>query len=565
MIQGANECGCKEGAMSDRRDSIYADIIFSRGDILTVEDNNPIAEALAVRDGKIVAVGHRDEVFQHKGAQTELIELKSRTLMPGLIEPHSHPIVSAVLYDWIDVSGFNNPDAEAIMEKLRYAAATKKPGEWIRAFGYDPILTRGLRALNADLLSGISSTNPIFIMTQTMHTCYVNHKAFEIAGITKDTPQPGHGGVMVKDEKGDLTGMLIEAAATVPFFLAMPQNSDEDNLKLVEKQLERYARAGYTTVGAAGLFPSFPNAPGILEQLVDHKESPIRMVVMNTGENMERGLSVKLGSGNDQYRNIGVKFWYDGSPYTGTMLLDKPYLNSELMQSCLGLPKDTCGHNILSKEELKELVQKYHDAGWQIVIHSQGDRAISETIDVYEKVLTESPRDDHRHRIEHCALFPKDQLDRAARLGLTPSWHINHIYYYGEALRDEIIGRERASIFMPIGTAVRFGHRNSLHNDSPMYPAEPFKLLRTAVTRKTRNDELIGSDEAITIDEGIKSLTINPAWQMFMEDKVGSLEVGKIADLVVLSENPLKTDPDRLDQIQVIETYRGGRRTSYSE
>ena len=152
-------------------------------------------------------------------------------------------------------------------------------------------------------------------------------------------------------------------------------------------------------------------------------------------------------------------------------------------------------------------------------------------------------------------------MERAARLGLTPSWHINYIYYYGEALRDEIIGPERARVSYPISAAERGGLRNSLHNDSPMYPAEPFKLMRSAVTRKTRKGEIIGEEQAITIDEAIKALTINPAWQLFMEDKVGSLEVGKLADLVVLSENPLKIDLDRLDQIQVVETYRSGRRS----
>ena len=512
-------------------------------------------------DGKILAVGRKDQVLQSRGPGTEIVKLEGRTLMPGLIEPHSHPILSALLYDWIDVSGFNNPDSGAIIEKLQHAAAEKKEGEWVIAFGYDPILTRGLKALNADLLSEISSSIPIFVMTQTMHTSYVNHKAFALAGITRDTPQPGQGSVIVKDDKGNLTGMLIEAAATIPFFLAMPQKSIEDNLRLVKNQFDRYAQAGYTTVGAAGFFPMFPDALGIVKETVEQSDSPIRMTVYRKREEMETGTFLEPGAGTDKYRYVGAKFWYDGSPYTGTMLLDKPYLNSPLMQTCLGLPQDICGHRVLSKTELRGHIQTYHDAGWQISVHAQGDRAIRETIDVYEAVLKASPRADHRHRIEHCALFQKDQLDRAFRLGLTPSWHLNHIYYYGEALRDEIIGPERASGLMPIGSARQSGHRNSLHNDSPMYPAEPFKLMRTAVTRKTRKGDVIGADQAVSASDAIRFLTIDAAWQMFMEEKVGSLEVGKLADLAVLSENPLRIDPDRLDQIQVIETYIEGQTT----
>jgi predicted amidohydrolase YtcJ len=538
-----------------------ADLIFIGGDIITIDNSNPLAEALAVKDGRILAVGGQDQVLQHNGPETEIIQLDGHTLMPGLIEPHSHPILSALFYEWIDVSGFNNPDSDAIIEKLRQAASEKKPGEWIIAFGYDPILTRGLKTLTAAFLSEISSTIPIFIMTQTMHTCYVNHKAFELAGITKDTPQPGQGSVIVKDNNGDLTGMLIEAAATIPFFLAMPENSIEENLYLVKNQLKRYALAGYTTIGSAGFFPMFPDALRLVKETVEHPTSPVRMAVYRKREEMENGISLEPGSGTDRYRYIGVKFWYDGSPYTGTMLLDEPYLNSDLMQASLGLPKDIYGHNVLTKQELREHVQKYHDAGWQISVHAQGDRAIRETIDVFDEILNTSPRSDHRHRIEHCALFPKDQFERAASLGLTPSWHINHIYYYGEALRDEIIGPERANRLMPIGSARDSGLRSSFHNDSPMYPAEPFKLLRTAVTRKTRMGDLIGTDQAVSVDDGLKALTIDAAWQMFMEDRVGSLETGKHADLAVLSENPLKINPERLDQIRVMKTYIEGKPT----
>ncbi len=205
------------------------------------------------------------------------------------------------------------------------------------------------------------------------------------------------------------------------------------------------------------------------------------------------------------------------------------------------------------------MAQKYHNLGWQIIIHGQGDRATHDIIDIYEAVLKESPREDHRHRIEHCALFSKEDIKRAAELGVTPSWHVNHIYYYGEALRDEIIGTERAKKLMQIGTAKKLGHHNSLHNDSPMYPAEPLRLIRTAITRKTRKGGVIGPDQAITVEEAIKMVTLDPAWQMFMEKRIGSLEVGKLADLLVLSESLLKIDPENIDKIQVIETYINGK------
>lgn len=547
-----------------KRGDISADLIFTGGDIITVDDRNPTAEALAVKDGTITAIGKNEEILQQRGPDTRVVDLEGKTLMPGLIEPHSHPVISALLYDWIDVSGFSNASGKEVMEKLRAAAAAATPGKWIAAFGYDPILIRDLKSLNANILDEISSTNPIFIMIQSMHTAYVNHKALETAGITNDTPQP-EGGTFVKNKDGSLSGMVIEQGAILPLMTPILLDSQEAARDLIEKQFQRYARAGYTTVGAMGVFPVFLNWTSIVKELIERDDCPIRMSVMNKATDLEEGVSIDFGGDTDRLRSGGAKFWYDGSFGTGNVFLEEPYLNSKLMQDGLGVPKDTRGYSMLPKETLGELIRKYHNEGRQVAIHGQGDRAIRDIIDVYEAVLETAPRRDHRHRIEHGGLFPIDEMERAARLGLTASWHINYIYYYGEALRDDIIGPDRARVSYPIGAAVKNGLINSLHNDSPMYPAEPFKLMRTAVTRKTLNGEVIGEEQAITVDEAIKALTINPAWQLFMEDKVGSLEAGKRADMVVLSENPRKMDPDRLDQLEVIETYRNGQRFSFSE
>ncbi len=536
-----------------------ADSIFSGGDIITVDDRNPGAEALAVAGGRIAAVGAREEVFQRRGRDTRMIDLQGMTLMPGLIEPHSHPVISALLYDWIDLSGFHNANGAEVMERLRRAAATTGPGEWIAGFGYDPILTRGLGSLDADTLDEISSTHPIFIMIQSMHTVYVNHRTLEVAGIDRNTPQP-EGGTWVKDARGELTGMVIEQAAILPVMMPYLLRSQSNGEELIERQIRRYAAAGYTTVGAMGVFPVFLDWARIVRERTESDDCPIRMFVMDKATDLEQGATVDFGRGSDRLGSGGAKFWYDGSFGTGNVLLEEPYLNSRLMQEGLGVPRDSCGSSIYPKDQFRELVQKYHDAGRQISVHAQGDRAIRDVIDVYEDVLEASPRGDHRHRIEHGGLFPIDEMDRAAKLGLTPSWHVNYVYYYGDAMRDEIIGPDRAEICFPVGAAVRRGLRGSLHNDSPMYPAEPLLLMRSAVTRKTRSGEVLGEEQAIDVDAAIKALTIDAAWQLFMDDVVGSLEVGKLADLVILSENPREVDPDRLDQIRVVATYREGRR-----
>lgn len=550
--------------MSNTADVKNADLIFFGGDIITVDDKYPLAEAIAVKDGLISAVGMRNEVLLNKGPDTCMIDLAGKALMPGFVEPHSHFVVSAFLYELVDVSGFKCANGSEVMNKLRLTAANVNPGEWIAAFGYDPIQTRDLEGLNAHVLDEISSTNPIFVMLQSMHSVFVNHKALEMAGITNATPQPD-AGEYVKDAGGHLTGMIIEQSAIVPFMLLITQDYQESEFKLIEKQIERYAGVGYTTVADLGVFPLLQNWKKITEKLITRDDCPIRLYVMEMASHLEQNVAIDFDAGGDRLKSGGAKFWYDGSFPSGNVYLEEPFMNSELMQDKLGIPRDTCGSTMMPKHSLETLVRKYHDQGRQVAIHTHGDRGIRDVLDVYEAVLKASPRDDHRHRIEHCGLFPIDEMKRAARLGLMPSWHINYIYYYGEALRDEIIGPERAEIFMPMAAAYHAGLRSSLHNDSPMFPSDPLMLMQTAVTRKTRNGDKIGEDQAISINEAIKAVTIDAAYQLFLDNRVGSLEVGKLADLVVLSENPQEIDPNRLHKIQVIETYREGQCFSVSD
>jgi predicted amidohydrolase YtcJ len=296
----------------------------------------------------------------------------------------------------------------------------------------------------------------------------------------------------------------------------------------------------------------------VFEDLAARPEVPVRNIaylrhfqVASAGR--------KPGEGNDLFRVQGVKLWYDGSPYSGTMLLDEPYLDSRLCCCTLGIPAGTTGHANFDPAELRELALRLHRDGWQVLTHAQGDRGTREILDLYEYALGEHERDDHRWRLEHCALISPEDLRRAARLGVTPSFHVNHVYYYGPELRDSILGEERAGGLMPIGTAVAAGHRVSLHADSPMYPPEPFRLMRTAVTRRTRLGEPLAPAEAITAEQALRAVTIDAAWQLFAEERVGSIETGKLADFTIVDRNPLAVDPAELDQIGVVSTWLAGR------
>ena len=222
------------------------------------------------------------------------------------------------------------------------------------------------------------------------------------------------------------------------------------------------------------------------------------------------------------------------------------------------MPRRGCGGNF-EPAEIRDLLLRLHRDGWQVLTHVQGDRGSREILDLYEQVLTTHERADHRWRLEHCALISRSDLERAARLGVTPSFHVNHLYYYGPELRDSILGEERAERLMPVGTAVAAGHRVSLHADSPMYPPEPFRLMRTAVTRRTRLGESIAPAERISVNQALRAVTIDAAWQLFRERDVGSIEAGKLADFTLVDRSPLDVDPAELDEIRVSATWLGGR------
>lgn len=265
-----------------------------------------------------------------------------------------------------------------------------------------------------------------------------------------------------------------------------------------------------------------------------------------------------IENGDDFFKICGMKIWYDGSPYTGSMYIREPYLNSELMLKGLKIPANHRGQTVIGRQEFFDAVKKYHELGWQVSVHSQGDRSTQEVLEVFDRIQSESPTKHLRHRIEHGVLLPPELLGKMKRLGITPSFHINHLYYYGKALRDDILGPERASKMLPVGSTGKAGLYYSLHADAPMYPEEPLSLLQTAVTRKTREGEIIGLHEAISVTDGLKALTIYAAWQINMEKKIGSIEPGKYADLIILNRNPLKVKPESLREIQVLNTFVNG-------
>ncbi|HEY8567827.1 amidohydrolase [Microbulbifer sp.] len=535
-----------------------ADRIYINGEIVTVDDKDTVASALAIKDGKITAIGTREEVSALAGARTETIDLNGKALLPGFIAVHEHPAISAVFRNFVDMSGFRHHTAAEAWQALENAIADAPQGEWIYAMGLDPVLLEGLQLPDRNSLDQMAPHNPVFILAQSMHTAWVNSAALAAMGIDEQTPDPGEGSYYGRGNDGRLNGTLVEKQALEPF-LATHKNPFNVT-SAYAGVLTDLRRAGYTSVASLGF-----NMPAWLARWasMEYWQPRIRQFFYYRGDNLDK-LSGYPEADGDFFRVRGAKFWYDGSPYSGSMVVEQAYLDSHLAEE-LGIAHGSHGEPVISAEQLRDQFQELNDRGWQIATHVQGDRAAQEYLQILQQLydsLPETRRQEfvaRRHRLEHGLLLSKEMLPAFARLGISPSFHINHIYYYGDALNTALLGPERTQRMLPVKSAFELGMHPTLHSDSPMFPAEPFSLMQTAITRRSREGIAIGQAEALTPSQALRTMTINAAWQLGMEKEIGSLEVGKRADLVILDRNPLSTPAENLREIRVLETRVAGR------
>ncbi len=279
-----------------------------------------------------------------------------------------------------------------------------------------------------------------------------------------------------------------------------PQGAAELLLNL---QYAKYAKAGFTTIGILGPVETAGYPLDFMSEVSAKADVPVRTSIYALPDQIDRS-GWPPGHGHDRFRIKGVKLYMDGSPYTGGAAFAEPYLNTKLTLRRMGLERDHRGKVNYTREELVDVIARYHRKGYQIAIHAQGEVALELVLDSFARVLAQYPRADHRHRLEHGALITKDQLARARELGLTPSFFIDHVYFYGRGL-EQIVGSERAARFMPIASAIRAGHIASIHTDNPATPIDPFRAIRTAVTRRVRGGgNVLGADERISIDDALK-------------------------------------------------------------
>jgi predicted amidohydrolase YtcJ len=535
-------------------------IIYHGGTVITMDKKTPQAEAVATHGGRIVAVGSATKVLTLAGPSTKVVNLNGRTMLPGLIEPHNHFIqYGPMALMRVDL---NSPpigqirNIKELQEALEEKVQTTSKGEWILGYGYDDTLFEEKRHPTRSDLDQVSLDHPIFISHISAHMLAANSRALLLAGITKDTPQPS-GGVIRKDPKTGEPDGVLEEMAMLAVYDILPKLTVEQRMALMEQGAQQYLKTGVTSLSDAGV--AFPGPMGVQDLLLYQKavgngSLAIRVNMMIYAQSLLKESPGFLTEFGDERLKIGpAKIIGDGSLQGYTGWLTRPY------HTPFKGDKSYRGYPVTAPDQLNPLVSELHQAGYQIAIHANGDAAIDAAIGAYRQAQKSCPRENTRHRIEHCQTVREDQLEAMAELGISPSFFVSHTFYWGDRHREIFLGPERAERISPLKSAQKRGIRFSIHSDCPVTPVSPLFCVFAAVNRVTGNGRVLGSEFRLTPEEALRAVTIDAAWQTFEESIKGTIEEGKLADFTILAENPLEGDPMRIKDIRVEEVIIGDK------
>jgi predicted amidohydrolase YtcJ len=529
-----------------------ADVIL-RGGTIRPLPGAPVASALAIKGGQVFAVGDESALSALKTGDTKVVDLGGRTLLPGLIDPHCHTLLASLIFELLDDVGYAKyPTRAQLVAHLKQVAATTPKGQWVVGANFDNLLQGG--DFSRAALDDISTDHPIFIWYTNGHDACVNSEALRIAGISEDVGELPGGGHFGRGADGKLDGLVYEESAMLKFavhFLA------KITPELAGKAVTHYCRhmgsVGNTMLHEPGTIRS-----DWIEQFAKLSNTLACRTSASVMFDDMKGLapyrSLGLGANGatvaeSLFSLYGVKIVGDGSNQTETGAQTKPYLNA----SSKGAPN-------FDAALLKRMVAEVKDFGLPVLIHCNGDYTIDIALDAIEAAYADSSAHGV-NRIEHSTMARPDQILRMKKLGVQPSFLMNHVRFYGAAYREQIFGAERAAFMDPAGACVRAGLPFTLHSDAPCSPPGPLALISTAVTRRCIIDgSVVGPDQAISLDDAIRAVTIDAARQIGQGDRLGSLEKGKEADFTILESDPYKVSPDAIADIKVSETWVAGER-----
>ena len=529
--------------------------VFLGGNILTMDDDRPVVEALAVRDGRILAVGSRSEVEAAAGADVEVRRLAGNTLLPGFIDSHGH--ISAVISFMAFVNVASPPVGEvrniADIQRLLAVRASGTPkGEWIMAAGYDDSLLAEQRHPDRFDLDRVSIEHPIMAWHVSGHLMACNSMCLELAGYTPDVENPAGGVIRRVAGSNEPDGILEESAVYRIYFDLLPIHEVTARLDLLREAQDYFARFGVTTVqdGASTLtdLETLQTAAGRDELILDVVAYPF----YRYAEALD-GQFPFSQTYNRRFRVGGLKLGLDGSPQGKTAWLTEPYHVPPP-----GRDAGYAGYAIMKDEAVNDYVSDMYERNIPVIAHANGDAAMDQLIRAVSTANELHGRADRRTVIIHAQTARDDQIDAFKTEGMLPSYFAAHTFFWGDWHRDSVLGPERGNRISPLASTLARGVPYTIHNDTPVVPPDMMRLVWAAANRITRSGKTLGEGQKISVEDALKAITISGAYQYFEEDSKGSLEAGKLADMVILSDNPLKVDPLTIKDIQVIETIKEG-------
>jgi predicted amidohydrolase YtcJ len=534
-----------------------ADLVFVNGTILTMNDSRPEVEAVAVKDGKIIFAGSRDSAMQYKADPTKLIDLEQHTLMPGFIDPHSHFTQTGGIKMMANLSPApygTVMDIPSLQECLRqYITDNKIPaGQTVLGFGYDDAIMKEHRHPVKEELDAVSTEYPIYILHASGHMGVANSKALSQVGITPATPNP-EGGVIVHNADGSLNGRLEENANIYLAGKLEVAPTPEEVMKNMMAAQEDYLKYGQTTICDGR---SMPGDLKVLSLLATKKLLKVDVVAFPDYD-QHANLLDSLKQYNvyqNRFRIGGMKFTVDGSPQGRTAWLTQPYFHPGE-----GKSKDYKGFPIYTDAALYEKIKAVLQHGMTFQLHDNGDAAIDQALGAILRLKEEGIyQDSMRATLIHVQVSRPDHIAKIKQAGVIPSYYVSHTYFWGDWHRQETLGEQRAAFISPCKAALDAGILFTLSHDAPVTPPDIITLFHTAVNRTTMSGYVLGPDQRIKVWDALKAITINAAYQYKEEHTKGSIETGKLADLIVLDQDPLQINPSLLKDLKVLHTYKEG-------
>jgi len=528
--------------------------VFVNGDVLTMDEQNRIVQALSVRGELIEAVGTNEEIRELIREKTVVTDLRGRTLMPGFIDAHGHFPGSGATALFADL---NSPPLGTIsniaelQDALRAQLARPAPDDWVSGIGYDDTLLAERRHPTRQELDEVSTEQPVVASHISGHMLVANSRALERAGIDASTPDPV-GGVIGRRQGSTEPNGLLEETARLEMMNMLQDLSATNIYALVKKAVRDYASRGVTTAMAGGLPKTLLLGNSMFSKL---GIVPLRLNMYpfehDFGDDLLNGEYDPETYTSERVAMIGVKLVADGSIQGYTGYLSQPY------HTPYHNDPEYRGYPAIPREDLFQHILELHKAGYRLAVHANGDESVEDVLDAFEAAQEAHFVADPRMVLVHSQMAREDQVARMKKLGITPSFFSAHTFYWGDRHRDIFMGPERAASMSPAKWAQQYGLRFSSHMDTPVTPMLPLQAVWSMVYRQSYGGDVLGPEQRIGVMDALRAVTIDAAWQVFQDDNRGSLEPGKYADMIVLSGNPLN-DPMAMRELKVEKTLVGG-------